>query len=88
MLHRASNPELQKLVAKYRLIYSIVGLVLGFICIILGSLLVLSGVAGNSNWTASFIGMESILTDASPGIILFVVGLFVVRATKFKFRHV
>jgi hypothetical protein len=60
------------------------GLILGIICIIGGVLLFLNGVTGSSSWTAKILGNESNLTDAAPGAILFIVGLFVIIATRYS----
>lgn len=68
----------------HHLIYSICGLVLGYICIIGGIFLFLNDVIGSSDWTASFFGLNSELTDAAPGTILFIVGLFIVAITRYS----
>ncbi len=68
----------------YKLIYSMTGLVLGSTCIIGGILLFLNGVSGSSSLTAKILGNESNLTDAAPGAILFVVGLFIVLVTRYS----
>jgi hypothetical protein len=62
------------------------GLVLGLVSMIGGSVLFLNGVAGSTNWTAKILGNESTITDAAPGAILFVIGLFVVIVTRFKVK--
>jgi hypothetical protein len=68
----------------YELIYSILGLLLGFACIVGGILLFLHGVTGSAGWTAKFIGAESKLSDAAPGAVLFVVGGLIVFVTRFR----
>jgi len=70
----------------YQFVYSLAGLVLGFGGILGGVVLLMRGVAGSSTWTASVLGVESRVTDAAPGAILFVVGLLVVLATRFDVR--
>jgi hypothetical protein len=60
------------------------GLLLGLVCIAGGIVLFLAGITGNTDWTAKFIGASTELTDAAPGVILFVVGLFFVWVTRFK----
>jgi hypothetical protein len=67
-----------------QLIYSLCGLLLGLACIIGGVTLFLCGISGATKWTANFIGGGTELTDAAPGAILFVVGLFIVWVTRFK----
>jgi hypothetical protein len=67
-----------------KFVYSIIGLVLGLVCIITGAALFFAGVVGATSWTASLLGLQSKVTDAAPGSVLFIVGLFVVWATRFR----
>lgn len=69
-----------------QLIYSLAGLVLGLACVIGGILLFFHGVAGSSSWVGQVIGVQSKLSDAAPGTVLFVVGLAVVWLTRFSVR--
>jgi len=75
-----------RLLSLYQFVYSLCGLVLGLACVIGGVLLFLNGVAGAASWTAQILGAESQISDAAPGAILFVVGLFVVLVTRFTVR--
>jgi hypothetical protein len=75
-----------RLLSLYQFVYSLCGLVLGLACVIGGVLLFLNGVAGAASWTARILGAESQISDAAPGAILFVVGLFVVLVTRFTVR--
>jgi hypothetical protein len=70
----------------YQLIYSLGGLVLGFACIIGGIVLFLHGVTGATSWTAKILGAQSTVSDAAPGVVLFIVGLFFVVVTRFNVR--
>jgi hypothetical protein len=72
--------------AVLQLIYSLAGLVLGLACIVGGILLFFHGVAGSSSWVGEVIGVQSKLSDAAPGTVLFVVGLAVVWLTRFAVR--
>ena len=72
--------------ARLQLMYSLAGLVLGFSCIMGGVVLFFHGVAGTSSWVGRFLGLESSLSDAAPGTVLFVVGLLVVWMTRFQIR--
>lgn len=67
-----------------KFVYSIVGLVLGLACILSGSILGLYGVTGHSNFIASLLGLSVQLNDAAPGVVIFIVGIFMVLITKFK----
>ena len=77
-----------EVIARYRLLYSLCGMVLGLACILGGIVLFVRGVTGATSWTARLLGAESTITDAAPGAILFIVGLFFVIATRYKHRTV
>jgi hypothetical protein len=64
--------------------YAALGLILGLATIICGTILGLHGVAGKTSWTASLLGLQSQISDATPGVVLFVVGIFLVWITKPK----
>ena len=72
--------------ALLQLVYSLAGLVLGLACVIAGTLLFFHGVVGSSSWVGEVIGVQSKLSDAAPGTVLFVVGLAVVFLTRFTVR--
>ena len=72
--------------AVLQLIYSLAGLVFGLACVVGGILLFFHGVVGSSSWVGQFIGVQSKLSDAAPGTVLFVVGLAVVWLTRFSVR--
>ena len=68
---------------RYQFIYSMLGLVLGLVCVVGGVVLFLRGVSGTISWTTKILGLESNVSDAAPGAILFIVGLFVIIITRF-----
>ncbi len=70
----------------YQFIYSLAGLVLGLACVIGGIVLFLHGVTGSTSWTTTFIGGKSKVSDAAPGAVLFIVGLFIVWITRFSVK--
>lgn len=80
------DPRTYRLLSLYQFVYSLCGLVLGLACLLGGIILFLNGVAGAASWTGRFLGVETNLSDAAPGAMLFVVGLFVVVATRFNVR--
>ena len=81
------SDSIHRLGLKLKFIYSIFGLAVGSGSITLGCILFLSGITGGTTWTFSALGIaESNLSDAAPGIILFVVGLFLVVFTRFKVK--
>lgn len=68
-------------------VYSIIGLLLGFACIVVGLVLSLNGVSGHTSWTAEALGLSTTLNDAAPGVIVFVVGAVMVWITRFKVKE-
>lgn len=80
------DPQTYQEIARLHLIYSLSGLVLGLACLLGGIVLCLHGVVGSTSWTAKFVGAESNISDATPGVVLFVVGLFVVWVTRFSVK--
>jgi hypothetical protein len=68
----------------YHFVYSLGGLVLGFTSIIGGIALFLHGVTGTTSWTAKILGASSQISDAAPGAVLFIVGLFIIYVTRFS----
>jgi hypothetical protein len=80
------HPEHLEKLSKHQLIYSITGLILGLVCTLGGVALFLNSVVGSTSWTAKILGAESTITDAAPGTVLFIVGLFVVFITRYVLR--
>jgi len=81
-----NDPRTYQEFSRFQLIYSLSGLVLGLACVLAGMVLCLHGVTGSTGWTAKFTGAESDISDATPGVVLFVVGLFVVWVTRFSIK--
>lgn len=79
--------EFHRIGLRYKLIYSICGLVLGLTCILSGLALCLTGVTGNTKFVASALGLRTELTDATPGVVVFVVGIFMAWITRFTVKH-
>jgi hypothetical protein len=67
-------------------IYSTISLILGLAAIIAGSVLCIYGVTGHTSFTASLLGLNTNLNDAAPGVVLFVVGLFMIWITRPKVK--
>jgi hypothetical protein len=81
---RSSSEKLIAQAVRSEYIYGMLGQILGLSSIIGGVVLFLNGVAGSTSWTAKLLGLESNINDAAPGSVLFIVGLFLVRATRPK----
>lgn len=71
---------------KYAFWYSILGLVVGLACVLAGVVFVLHGVGGGTSWTADLLGLKSELSDAAPGVVFGILGLFIIWATRFRVR--
>ena len=71
---------------KYQFWYSVLGLVLGLICVLAGLTLVLHGIGGSTSWTADILGAKSELSDATPGVVFSVLGLFIIWTTRYRVR--
>lgn len=62
--------------------YSMTGLLVGMFCILAGMVLLLHGVVGSVSWTTKLLGLETAISDAAPGTVLFIIGLLVIFLTK------
>lgn len=82
----AKHPKTVQTLSKHHLVYSMAGLLLGLACVIGGVVLFLNGIVGSTSWTAKFLGAESTINDAAPGVVLFIVGLFIVFVTRYVFK--
>jgi hypothetical protein len=76
--------ELHQLGMKLKFTYSIVGLFLGLFCIVVGAFLGLYGVTGHTSFTDSLLGLSTQSNDAISGLVVFVVGIFMVFITRLK----
>lgn len=77
------HPNHVERISKHQLSYSILGLLLGTVCIFGGLILFINGIAGSTSWTANLLGAESSVSDATPGTVLFIVGLLIVFTTRY-----
>lgn len=73
-------------ILKQKLIYSIIGLVGGLLCILSGIILFILGISGSISWTASLLGARSELIDATPGGLLSIIGIVVIFLTRYKIK--
>ncbi|HVP96510.1 hypothetical protein [Methanoregula sp.] len=60
------------------------GLIIGFICILLGAGLTVSGATGAINWNFNIGGFNSSLSNAAPGVVLMIIGFLVIIVTNYK----
>ncbi len=87
-LDSATNDETQITLAKIEKSSSIWGKVIGLVVIIIGAYLTIGGITGATNWTVKIFNIDSELTDATPGVILFVIGLIIIATSRYSFKHV
>jgi len=82
----SASHDIVKIAVQGEYRYAMAGLVLGLATILGGVVLGLHGIAGKTSWTAKLLGLESNLTDAPPGVVLFIVGVFLIYATRPKVK--
>ena len=75
---------MQLLKAKHRFAYSIIGLIAGISSIGFGIWLLILGLSGKMNWSVTVLGFKSEIAEATPGAMLFIVGLVIILLTKYK----
>jgi hypothetical protein len=80
------SEETKQMAIRYQFIYSTLGLLLGLICMIMGTFLFFNGISGSTSWTAKAFNLNSQVSDAGPGALLFIVGLFSVSITRFGIK--
>lgn len=71
-------------VVKFQFLYSILGLVIGFILISIGVFLVTQSIGNKSELSIKILNYFFNIKQAAPGGILFIIGLVVIIITKFK----
>ncbi len=78
------DKDFWRLVLLYQFLYSLAGLIAGLACVIGGMVLFLNGIEGGGSWTADVFGVK--ITDAAPGIVLFILGVVLSNITAFTVR--
>lgn len=72
--------------SKMQLVYSIVGMGVGLACVLSGGYLSLNGYSNNSKWLITAMDLKSEISDAGPGVILFVVGVLIIYTSRFRVK--
>lgn len=72
---------------KYEFIITLISLCSGILCLIGGFILIILGFAGSIDWIVEVSGFSSKLINASPGIILLIVGLIIVLNSRIKVKN-
>lgn len=80
----AVDKEFWKKVLLYQFLYSLAGLLSGLLCVLGGLFLFVNGIVGEGKWTADFFGV--VISDAAPGVVLFIVGVSMAQLSKFSVR--
>ena len=65
---------------------SLVHLLIGLVALLVGAGLCIAGGAARTSMIAKVFGLEVALNDAIPGVVLIVVGLFVIMIGRFRVR--
>lgn len=78
-----------QLALEYQFRYSMAALVVLAVCMAMGAWLAYSGAVGKTTFAAQLLsefGMKIQMTDAGPGVVLFVVALIAMIATRFDIK--
>ena len=70
-----------KIAIAYQFLYSVLGLLTGLACELMGTILFIGGITGTGHWTATLFGIQ--ITDAAPGVVLFIMGVAAWQFTRF-----
>lgn len=87
LIDPASDSSVQAMVARQQFIYSQFGLLVGAGCMVGGVYLFIKGITGSLDWNLQILGASSELSNAAPGAVLFIVGVFVIFITRYVFKH-
>lgn len=83
----STSDQTQATLAKYQFLYSIMGAVLGLFAIVGGIYLFIQGITGSTTWDLKIFEAHSNISNAAPGAVLFIVGLFIIFITRYSFKH-
>lgn len=84
VLSSPNSSEIIKQGMHYEFISFLLPFISGFACLIGGFILTILGFNGNISWIVEVSGFTSKLTNATPGIILMIVGLLIILNKKFE----
>ena len=82
----SDDPKILERIIAFQFIYSFTGLIIGSLCLVLGTVLLYNGVIGSTSWTAEFLSAKSEISDAGPGLIIALIGLFIILITRFAIK--
>jgi len=71
-------------VVYYQFIISLTGMITGILIVLLGAFMAFRGISGTTNWIFNILGFQSQIAEATPGIILFLLGIVIIYLTRFK----
>lgn len=80
------NRELFDKLSTQQFIYSFMGLLIGGASILFGIYLFVQGINGSTTWIAKVLGFQSEVTDAAPGIILWILGTIIIYLTRYSIK--
>ena len=70
----------------YEFIIVLISLIGGIVCLIAGIILTILGVTGSIEWIVEFSGFTSRIINASPGIVIIIIGLIWTLKSRLKIR--
>lgn len=80
------TPQDGKTLIGLQFIYSLLGLIFGFGCVVVGAYLFVQGISGGSSLLAEVTGLKLNISDAAPGALLFCVGIMIAWITRFNVK--
>lgn len=69
---------------RFRFVYAILALITGTITILSGLILFLNGVTGRLTWIVKSPGATSELSNAAPGVVFVLAGIYIIYLTRFE----
>lgn len=69
---------------KFQFWYSVMGLIVGVLCVLCGLILFLRGVKGGTSWSIEVLGLRSHITGALPGVVFAIVGFLIIYITRYS----
>ncbi len=69
---------------KFQFLYSVLGLIVGVLCVLCGLKLFLNGVPGPTSWTIQAFGLKSYVSGALPGVVFAILGFLIIYVTRYS----
>lgn len=84
--HKNKNTKFNRRIIDFQFIYSILGLMSGLVFVFCGLYLSMNGSNEGTTWVSNFLGFNTEMSNATPPIVLFVLGVAIIYITRFKVK--